>query len=130
MTSLANIRQKHFPNAPLTAPKRSKYGARKVELDGMIFDSKQEARDWSELKIRERAGEIRNLRRQVVFKCEWNGVQICKYIADFAFEEKRDGEWHPVVADTKGFETALFRIKAKIMLAAHDVEIRLLKHRR
>jgi hypothetical protein len=114
----------------LVRAKPTKYRNRKTMLDGMMFDSAAESRDWAELNLRVRAGEIRNLRRQVVFKCTWNGVDICKYVADFAFEEKREGEWHPVIADTKGFETALFRLKAKIMLATHDVEVRLLKHRR
>jgi hypothetical protein len=126
VTTMRQLVAKHAPDAP----RRSKFGNRKTMLDGMMFDSAAEAKDWSELKLRERAGEIKNLRRQVTFKCEWNGVLVTTYRADFAFDEYRDGHWHPIVADTKGFETALFRLKSKIMLAAHNVEIRLLKHRR
>ena len=44
-----------------------KYGAKKATVDGIVFDSRKEARRYSELKILEKAGEIENLRRQVKF---------------------------------------------------------------
>jgi hypothetical protein len=42
----------------------NKYHARKTELDGYIFDSKAEARRYSELKLLEVAGKISNLQLQ------------------------------------------------------------------
>lgn len=130
MTTMRDILAKHVPNAPLSAPKRSKYGNRKTVLDGMVFDSAQESRDWADLSLRQKAGEIRNLRRQVTFECVWNDVPVCKYIADFAYEELTGEHWRKVVADSKGFSTALFRLKAKILKATHNIEIRLMKGRR
>jgi hypothetical protein len=47
------------------AGRANKYGAQRVEVDGIRFDSKREARRWAELRHLERAGEISDLRRQV-----------------------------------------------------------------
>lgn len=47
--------------------KTSKYLAKKVEVDGITFDSKKEARRWCVLKGMEESGEISDLRRQVKF---------------------------------------------------------------
>ena len=46
---------------------KSKYGAKKVEIDGIIFDSKKEGRRYQELKMLQKAGEISNLQRQVKY---------------------------------------------------------------
>ena len=43
----------------------NKYGAKKTEIDGIVFDSKHEAHRWVELKYMERAGLIKELKRQV-----------------------------------------------------------------
>lgn len=42
-----------------------KYRAKAVDLDGIRFPSKREAKRWAELQLLERAGEIRDLERQV-----------------------------------------------------------------
>lgn len=52
---------------PPTKPKKSKYGAVKTEIDGIVFDSKHEAKRYQELWLLEQAGEITNLRLQVPF---------------------------------------------------------------
>lgn len=46
---------------------RNKYGARKVEYNGMTFDSKYELDRYLYLLDRERKGEIQCLRRQTLF---------------------------------------------------------------
>jgi hypothetical protein len=125
MTSMRAIAAKHFPASQL-APKRSKYGNRKTVLDGMVFASAAEARRWSELKILERAGDIADLKRQVPFACEVNGEIVTKYIADFTYTRGPDH----IVEDTKGVETALFRLKSKLMHACHGVTVQLGKVRR
>ena len=43
---------------------RNKYGARKTVIDGITFDSKREAIRYQELKLLERAGEIKDLELQ------------------------------------------------------------------
>ena len=46
----------------------NKYRAKKVNVNGMIFDSHKEANRYFELRLLERAGEIKNLSRQVPFE--------------------------------------------------------------
>lgn len=47
--------------------KKSKYGSRKVTVDGITFDSVREYNRYKELKLLERAGKITNLKRQVKY---------------------------------------------------------------
>ena len=49
------------------APKKSKFSSVKTIIDGHAFDSKKEAKYYSELKIREKAGEIKELKLQPRF---------------------------------------------------------------
>ena len=49
-------------------PKRNKYGNRKVEFQGIIFDSKREMQRWVVLKDAESKGVISDLQRQVKFE--------------------------------------------------------------
>lgn len=101
----------------------NKFNAKKTEVDGITFDSKAEARHWCELKIRERAGEIKDLQRQVEYRLEVNGHLVCKYIADFEYIE--NGKM--VTADTKGMILPEFRLKAKLFRAIHGRDIVILK---
>ena len=57
------------------------------------------------------------------FNLEINGVGITHYMADFAYTDVESGQ--RVVEDVKGFQTAEFKIKARLMLAIHGVEISL-----
>ena len=47
--------------------RRGKYNARKVEIDGITFDSLKEANRYSELKLLEKAGLIKDLTLQPRF---------------------------------------------------------------
>ena len=69
-----------------------KYRNKKVILDGIWFDSKKEARRYSELKKLEEMGVISELRLQVRFKIcpRIEGVKGSRdryYIADFTYRE-------------------------------------------
>lgn len=74
------------------------------------FHSSGEAQAWCALHLRERAGEVRNLRRQVPFDLMTVGRQglACKWaeiVLDFTYEEvEPDGSWLPVAADYKPAE--------------------------
>ena len=46
---------------------RNKYHSKKVEVDGITFDSKKEAKRFAELSLFEKAGVISDLQRQVKF---------------------------------------------------------------
>lgn len=107
------------------APRRQKYASRRVEIDGQAFDSKAEARYWGHLQLRLKAGEIRNLRRQVPFVLA-PAVVIAgrkrpplRYVADFVWEE--GGK--TVVADVKGAVPEAYRIKRHLMKAVHGIDI-------
>lgn len=109
-----------------------KYGNRKMELDGHLFDSQKEARRYQELRYMLRVGLIKDLKLQEPFELipaqKRNGrviERVCKYIADFAYYEKQwDGSWKYVVEDAKGFRTDVFKIKKKLMLQKYNIEIR------
>lgn len=73
------------------------------------FHSSGEAKCWAALHQRARAGELRDLKRQVPFDLmtiSANGLprKWGETILDFAFDELRAGEWVPVVADFKPSE--------------------------
>lgn len=107
----------------------NKYGNRKVTVDGIQFDSMREAKRWRELKWLQRAGQISNLDRQVSYelipsiRSEQTGKVIQRavsYIADFVYQTE-DGNW--IVEDAKGFRTEAYKIKKKMMLWRHGIEV-------
>lgn len=108
----------------------AKYGNRKVERDGIVFDSVKECQRYCELKLMQRAGLISDLRTQVRFELiptqvfEFpDGVvkeRAVTYKADFVY--KQDGQ--TVVEDTKGMRTKEYIIKRKLMLYIHGIRIR------
>ena len=120
---------------------QNKYYNKKCTVNGIIFDSRKEARRYQELLLLQRAGVIKSLQRQgmyVLIPEEYesferygkNGQELtpgkkliereCAYVADFVYEE--DGK--TVIEDTKGFKTKDFIIKRKLMLYTHGIRIR------
>lgn len=108
---------------------RSKYGNKKVVMDGVSHASKKQGLRWVLLRQMEREGKIKNLRREVPYRLEVNGHLICKYVADHVYETFGDqipGTWWPVVEDVKSEITRknrAYRIKRKLMAAIHDIDI-------
>lgn len=103
------------------APKRPKYGNRKVTIDGMVFDSKAEGARYCELKRHQEGAIIFGLKCQVPFSLEVNGHLICRYIADF---EYLDIEGARIIEDVKGVRTREYSMKAKLMKAIHGITIK------
>lgn len=107
----------------------SKYGAQKTEYDGIVFDSRREAMRWRELTLLQRAGEIKDLQRQVKYilvpaqKDESGKIaeRAVSYVADFVYRDARSGE--VVVEDAKGMHTREYIIKRKLMLYVHGIKI-------
>ena len=107
----------------------NKFSAIPTTVDGIRFDSMREARRWGELRLMEKGGEIRNLRRQVRIPLEGRNGPVtfqpsgrkAVYVADFAYEDKRLG-WAEVIEDSKGHQTPEFKLKRAI-LAAQGKEI-------
>lgn len=102
-----------------TVAKRSKYGNRKVTVDGHTFDSKREGDRYLVLKALQVAGAISGLRLQCPIRCEVNGVRVCDYVADFVY--LRAGT--EVVEDVKGYRTREYRLKKRLVLACTGIEI-------
>jgi len=104
--------------------KKNKYNATVVIDEGKRFASKAEHRRWKELVLQEKAGEISNLKFQVRYKLNLNGVFLCSYVADFTYNDSTGAE---VVEDCKGVETGVFRLKKKLMKAIYGIDIFLSK---
>lgn len=118
---------------------KSTRGNKQVVINGKVFDSQKEARRYSELRLLEIAGEIRDLKTQVEFELipaqyepdtvgPRGGIhkgkcieRACKYIADFTYYTK-DGEY--VVEDCKGYREEHYRIKRKIALYLKNIRIK------
>lgn len=94
----------------------SKYKARKTAYRGTVYDSAKEAKRAAELELLQRAGKIRNLRRQVKFTLqegflyEGRKIRAIEYVADFVYEA--DGL---IIEDVKGYRTPEYKIKAKML---------------
>lgn len=97
----------------------SKYGAIKTVVDGITFASKKEAAHYCELKLAERAGEIKNLQLQPKFPIIMNGKKVGNYIADFSY---LDGG-RIIVVDVKGFKTPVYRLKKRLVEAQYGITI-------
>jgi hypothetical protein len=101
-------------------PKRTKYGNRKVEIDGMKFDSQHEADIYFGVLLPSwKSGTYKLLARQVPFDLP-GGI---KYIADFV-TVCMDG--HVTVIDAKSEATRKNRVyinKKKQMRAIWHIEI-------
>lgn len=100
---------------------KSKYGARKKEVDGITFDSAKEARHFLELQMRERAGEIENLQCQPVYFLFVDGEIIGQYRADFRYRDRQLRAW--VVVDVKGMDTPLSAWKRKHVSAQYGIDV-------
>lgn len=103
----------------------SKYHSHKTTVDGITFDSQKEAKRWCELKLMERAGEIKDLRRQVryelipAFDVDGRHYRPTSYVADFVYVEGG----REIVEDVKGYRTDVYRLKAKLFAYLFHVSI-------
>jgi hypothetical protein len=105
---------------PNFGQKKSKYGSKRVEFDGIKFHSQKECSRYKVLKMLFERGEIRELNLQVKFELKVNEFVIEKYIADFTYYDKQ-GKY--IVEDTKGFKTADYKRKKKWMKNVLGIEI-------
>lgn len=107
------------------AARGSKYHAKKTVVDGIEFDSAKEAKRYAKLRDMAEAGKIQHLRLQVPFELvpsfECDGVKYrgMSYVADFVYY--RSGK--VVVEDCKGFKTAEYKMKKKLMAYMNHINI-------
>lgn len=100
----------------------SKYRNIKTTVDGITFDSKKEAARYGTLKLRERAKDISELRCQVRYNIELNGVKLFAYVADFVYVFNGI----TIIEDVKSEITRknpVYRIKKKAMKAQFGIDI-------
>ena len=92
--------------------KQSKYGNKKTEYNGVMFDSKKEAEYCATLDILKKASKkedrVTSYERQVPFQITLNKKKICKYFADFKvlYADGREE-----IIDVKGVKTDVYKIK-------------------
>lgn len=102
----------------------SKYKNRKVERGGIQYDSKKEAARGAILELKQRAGEVSELKRQVKFTLQdsfkmpskktkqgFETIKEIAYIADFTYF--MGGQFY--IEDVKGYKTPEYKIKAKML---------------
>lgn len=101
----------------------NKFSAIPTTVDGIRFDSLREARRWGELRLMERAGEIRGLRRQVKIELQGQKGPLLtragrrmRLTVDFAYEDARRG-WATVYEDSKGMPTRDYEVRRAVAQA-------------
>lgn len=106
--------------------RRNKYNAKKTVVDGIEFDSIREADRYCELKLLEKAKEIRNLELQPRFLLQdkfkdkmGTTHRKIEYVADFMYIDKDDKK---IVEDVKGVMTGVYKLKKKLFLNLYDSE--------
>ena len=107
-----------------------KYGAIATTVDGISFPSKKEARRYQELRLLEKAGEIRELELQPKFPLYVPAqlgtsrvVQIGVYKADFRYRSGPRGVL--VIEDVKsaGTKTTAYRLRKRMVEAIYGIQI-------
>lgn len=113
---------------------RAKFGNVRTTVDGIVFDSKAEARRYQELRLLEKAGEIcaGSLRCQASFPLSVTTsrgtvVRIGAYVADFDYVDRHDR----VIEDVKGGDsTPLYKWKKKHFEAEYGLKIVEIRYRK
>lgn len=108
----------------------SKFFSKKVEIEGIMFDSKKEGQKYLELKELEKKGIIKDLELQKEYilqdKFKINGKtrREIRYKTDFTFITTKDGVFHAI--DVKSPYTAkdkVYRIKKKLFEKRYGIEL-------
>lgn len=107
----------------------NKYHNQKIVVDGITFDSKDEAKYYEVLKIRKAKGEILDFELQPKFvlqegfKKNGKTYKQITYKADFRVY-MLDGSSY--VVDVKGMLTDVFALKLKLYNARYNEELKLM----
>jgi hypothetical protein len=95
-----------------------KYYNKKTIIDGIVFASKLEAKRYTELKLLEKQGIIKDLELQPSydlipsFKKDNKTYRKSTYKADFSYFDIENNK--TIVEDTKGFKTPVYMLKKKL----------------
>lgn len=91
----------------------------------VYYHSKGEAHYWLYLKHLEKMGEITNLVREVPIHIRINGTVVGRYTCDYVFQEIKTK--HTRYLDFKGRDTRDSKFRRKVLKAAHDIEVEIVK---
>lgn len=114
--------------------KSSKYKAKKTVIDGIVFDSKLEAEYYVYLKMLKKLGKIQGFDRQMKYELIPSYKQTdtnktirgVSYVVDFVVYYNDNTVAY---IDTKGYETADFKIKKKLFETKYQVRLLLVKRK-
>lgn len=122
-TRHASAASKEFRKAldALISPRPGRYGIKRVEVEGIIFDSGDEGKRYRILKSEEAMGVIRDLRMQVSYPYQENGRHCFTYKSDFNYVMTATGV--EIVEDVKGVKTDVYKLKKKLIEARYGIEI-------
>ena len=104
--------------------KANKYNATRVQVDGIWFDSKAEAKRYNELKWQEKSGFIGGLECHPSFEISHNGTEICTVELDFKYH---DHGWLEFYEDVKGRDNPLSKLKRKLVEAFYGIKVDVIK---
>lgn len=113
-------------------PLKNKYGAKKVTVDGITFDSLAESRYYKYLKELQENGEIDSFNMQVPFELvpkyrrpiTGETVRAIKYVADFEIFKGDE----TFIVDVKGKVLPEFIVKRKIFETKYNKPLYLAKY--
>lgn len=104
----------------------TKYNNKRVNVNGIWFDSMKEGQRYCQLITMEKAGEIKSLSLQPKFVLAEAAIiqgrkkPALRYIADFYYIENG----REIVEDVKGVLTAVYKIKRHLMKTVHGIDIK------
>jgi len=104
--------------------KPHKYRAKPCVIDGTHFPSQAEGRRYQELRLMEKAGEISELEVHPRYPITINNQKVCIVELDFAYLDQA-AQRHYV--DCKGMDTALSKLKRKLIFAVHAITVEIVR---
>lgn len=104
---------------PEPEQKPSKYHNKRVQVDGITFDSGKELRDYRQLQLEAKAGEHIAVFHHVRFPLPGNSV----YEADHVTLEF-DGSWNAWDSKVKATKTQAYRLKKRLFREKYGKEIK------
>lgn len=121
------------PGASSSPTRPNKYGARRVQVDGLWFDSVKESARYQTLKVLRDTGAIDELELQPVFPLHvmeiWrSGLEIRiasvgVFRADFRYRDLRTGEIRIEDVKSPYTRTEAYNLRKRIAEAVHGVTI-------
>jgi hypothetical protein len=110
---------------PGAGPKPNKYGAKMTRVDGILFDSKAEAKRYGELKLMRDAKLIEELTTHPSFPIDHNDNRICVVELDFKYIDIKRRHW--IYEDVKGKDNPLSALKRKLVEAFYGIKVEIVR---